>query len=34
MTPAWKTDLVESIGENFDVNFMMKDFPADEQFTI
>jgi hypothetical protein len=27
-------DLLESVGENFDVNFMMKEFPADKQFTI
>jgi hypothetical protein len=26
--------LLESVGENFDVNFMMKEFPADKQFTI
>jgi hypothetical protein len=25
---------VESVGENFDVNFVVKDFPADKQFTI
>jgi hypothetical protein len=27
-------DLLESVGENFDVNFMMKEFPADKQFPI
>jgi hypothetical protein len=34
MTPAWSTDLLESVGENFNVNFVMKDFPAGEQFKI
>jgi hypothetical protein len=34
MTPMGNTDLLESAGENFDVNFMMKEFPADKQFTI
>jgi hypothetical protein len=29
-----KYDLLESVGENFDVNFMMKEFPADKQFII
>jgi hypothetical protein len=27
-------DLQESVGENFDVNFGIKEFPADKQFTI
>jgi hypothetical protein len=27
-------DLLESVGENFDVNFLMKEFPADTQFII
>jgi hypothetical protein len=27
-------DLLESVGENFDVNFVMKEFPADKQFKI
>jgi hypothetical protein len=26
-------DLLESVGENFDVNFVMKEFPAHKQFT-
>jgi hypothetical protein len=26
--------LLESIGENFDVNFVMEEFSADKQFTI
>jgi hypothetical protein len=34
MSPMWNTDLVESVGENADVNFVMEDFPADKQFTI
>jgi hypothetical protein len=25
---------LESVGENFDVNFVMKEYPADKQFTI
>jgi hypothetical protein len=25
---------VESVSKNFDVNFMMKEFPADKQFII
>jgi hypothetical protein len=29
-----KNDLLESAGENFDVNFVMEEFPADKQFTI
>jgi hypothetical protein len=28
MTPMWNTDLLESVGKNFDVNFVMKEFPA------
>jgi hypothetical protein len=31
---SWNTDLPESVGENFNENFMMKEFPADKQFTI
>jgi hypothetical protein len=27
-------DLLESVGENFDVNFMMKEFLADKQFVV
>jgi hypothetical protein len=27
-------DLLESAGENFDVNFMMKEFAADKQLII
>jgi hypothetical protein len=34
MTPMRKMDLPESIGENFNLNFMMKEFPADKQLTI
>jgi hypothetical protein len=34
ITPTWNMDLLESVGRNFDVNFMMKEFPADRQFTI
>jgi hypothetical protein len=26
--------LLESVGKNFDVNFVMKEFTADKQFTI
>jgi hypothetical protein len=29
MTPMRNMDLLESVGENFDVNFVMKEFPAD-----
>jgi hypothetical protein len=29
-----KYNLPESVGKNFDVNLMMKEFPADKQFTI
>jgi hypothetical protein len=28
------TDLLGSVSDNFDVNFMMKEFPADEQLII
>jgi hypothetical protein len=28
------TDLLKRVGENFDVNFVMKGFPADKQFMI
>jgi hypothetical protein len=34
MIPTRNTDLLESVGENFDVNFVMKEFPADKQFII
>jgi hypothetical protein len=27
-------DLPESVGESFDINFMMKTFPEDKQFTV
>jgi hypothetical protein len=27
-------DLLESVGENFDANFVMKEFRADKQFII
>jgi hypothetical protein len=30
----WNMDLLESVGENFDVNFVMKEFPAYQQFII
>jgi hypothetical protein len=29
-----KVYLLESVGENFDVNSMMKEFPANKQFTV
>jgi hypothetical protein len=29
-----KYGLLESVGKNFDVNFVMKEFPADKQFII
>jgi hypothetical protein len=29
-----KYDLLESVGENFNVDFVMKEFPADRKFTI
>jgi hypothetical protein len=29
-----KYDLLESVGENFDVNFVMKEFPADKTIKI
>jgi hypothetical protein len=29
-----KTDLLENDGENFDVNFVMEEFPADKNFTV
>jgi hypothetical protein len=34
MTSTWNTDLLESVGENVDVNFVMKEFPGDKQFII
>jgi hypothetical protein len=34
MTPMCNTDLQESVSKNVDINFMMKDFPADKQFTV
>jgi hypothetical protein len=34
MTPTWNTDLLESVGKHFSINFMMKEFPADKQFII
>jgi hypothetical protein len=30
----WNTNLLESVGESFDVDFAMKEFPADKQFII
>jgi hypothetical protein len=33
-TPIWNADLLESVGENFDLCFVMEEFPADKQFTI
>jgi hypothetical protein len=27
-------DLLESVSKNFDANFVVKEFPADKQFTI
>jgi hypothetical protein len=30
----WNTDLLESVGENFYLNFVMQKFPADKQFII
>jgi hypothetical protein len=27
-------DLLESVGKNFDINFMMNMFPADKQFIV
>jgi hypothetical protein len=30
VTPMWNTDMLENVGENFDVNFVMKGFPADK----
>jgi hypothetical protein len=34
MIPTWNMDLLESVGELFNVNFLKKEFPADKQFTI
>jgi hypothetical protein len=34
MTPMCNTDLLESVSENFVVNFVMKEFPADKQLTV
>jgi hypothetical protein len=34
MTPILNTDLLEIVSEHFNVNFVMKEFPADKQFTI
>jgi hypothetical protein len=34
MTPTWNTDLLKSVGGNFDISFVMKEFPADKRFTI
>jgi hypothetical protein len=34
MTLMKNTDLLESVGENFDANFMTKEFKADKLFTI
>jgi hypothetical protein len=27
-------DMLESVGENFDVNFVMKEFPSNKQFIV
>jgi hypothetical protein len=32
MTRMCNTVLLESVDENFDANFVMKEFPADKQF--
>jgi hypothetical protein len=29
MSPMWNMDLLESVGENFNASFVMKEFPAD-----
>jgi hypothetical protein len=34
LTHILNPDLLECVGENFDVNFMMKGFPAEKQLTI
>jgi hypothetical protein len=34
VTALRNTDLLASVGENFDVNFLMKKFPVGKQFTI
>jgi hypothetical protein len=34
MTRMRNMDLLEIVGENFYVNFVMKEFPADKQFII
>jgi hypothetical protein len=34
MTPMSNTDLLESIGEYFDINFVTNEFPGDKQFII
>jgi hypothetical protein len=30
----WNMDLLGSVSENFDMNFVMKEFPEDKHFTI
>jgi hypothetical protein len=32
--PDGQSDLPESVNKNFNTNFMMKEFPAEKQFTI
>jgi hypothetical protein len=34
MTPTLNADQLESVGENFDITFMMKEFPGGKQLTI
>jgi hypothetical protein len=34
MTFMWNMDLLESVSGNFNVNFVIKEFPADKQFTV
>jgi hypothetical protein len=34
MSPMWNSDLLASVGENFELNFVMKEFPADKKLTI
>jgi hypothetical protein len=34
MTATCNKDLLESGGENFDINFMMREFPPDKQLVL
>jgi hypothetical protein len=34
MTTKLNTDLLKTVGENVDINFVKKEFPAEKQFTI